>query len=73
MIPLEDNNDEKMKNWREDYIGVIPWTLQEKDDDNEVKTKMNELLIIFGRWRPQRSQVYKDEDGHCTTPGGWKW
>ena len=30
MIPPEDGDDEKMKNWREDYIGVIPQTLQEK-------------------------------------------
>ena len=29
MIPVEDGDDGKMKNWREDSIGVIPWTLQE--------------------------------------------
>ena len=43
-IPLEASNNVEMKEWREDYIGVIPQTLQEK-----MTTMKYKMMIMSGR------------------------
>ena len=68
MIPLEDDNDEKMK------IGEkIKLVLFHKHCQKRWwqwgKGKMSKSLMIFGIWRPQRPQVYQDKGVTMLTLG----